>query len=307
SNAVTTSTSTSNRLSLTTDFEDSTQVLYLSDVTYQKNSNIIEVDWHVPVGHNYIYFDVQRGKAPGTLEKIGRVNATSATDFIFTETDPDSNFIWYYRINGFSKCGRSLGKSNISNNIRLNLTQTSQNRILSWNSYSIWPTGVEAYEIYRTTVKSGITSEDKIATVKNDASSFTDLDLIESDARPGICYYVKAVEKDGNPFGLKKESYSNFTCYTVPPVVNIPNVFNPHDIYNKAFFPVVLYADTIQSTYSIYNRWGESIFTNMPIWKSWDGKLANGKDAPEGVYFYKAIIVGIDNSTTVYSAGFTLL
>jgi gliding motility-associated-like protein len=241
------------------------------------------------------------------MTNIAKVNATSATDFTFTETDPDSNFIWYYRINGFSKCGRSLGKSNISNNIRLNLTYTLQERKLNWNNYGTWPTGVDAYEIYRTTVEKGITNEDKIASLNKDANSFADIDIAESDAKPGICYYVKAVEKAGNPFGLKKESYSNFTCYTVPPIVNIPNAFNPHDIYNRAFFPVVLYADTMQSTYTIYNRWGESIFTNQPIWKSWDGKLANGKDAPEGVYFYKAIVVGIDNSTKVYSAGFTLL
>ncbi|MGZ5302936.1 MAG: hypothetical protein ACXWDO_02365, partial [Bacteroidia bacterium] len=40
-------TSSSNRLPIITSFEDSTQFLYLSNVTFQKNANILEVEWFV--------------------------------------------------------------------------------------------------------------------------------------------------------------------------------------------------------------------------------------------------------------------
>ena len=38
--------------------------------------------------------------------------------------------------------------------------------------------------------------------------------------------------------------------------------------------------------YSIYNRWGECLVFQKSVLEPWDGKLANGEYAPEGIYAY---------------------
>lgn len=300
-------TSSSNRVNIVTNFEDSTQFLYLSNVTFQKNTSTLQVDWYVETGHNYLYFDVKRGVAPGLLQNIARVNASNLTQYSYTEPEPDSNYVWYYQISGVSVCGSTLGRSNISNNIKLHLNYKPDERKLLWNSYSSWAAGVSGYEIWRTTVKHGQTTEELVKVLDDATLMHTDADFIESDARPGICYFIKAIEKNGNPYGFKKESYSNFVCYTVPSIVTIPNAFYPDGIYNKVFLPVTLYADSTQSKFSVYNRWGEKIITDQEVWKGWDGKLPNGSNAPEGVYLYRLEVIGIDKSQRTYSAPFTLL
>ncbi|RYD83393.1 MAG: hypothetical protein EOP53_00990 [Sphingobacteriales bacterium] len=300
-------TSSSNRLQITTDFEDSTQFLYLSKVSFIKNTDKIRLDWFVTGGHNYVYFDIYRGKAPGTLVKVDRVSASARMDYDYTETEPDKNFVWYYKVIGFSNCGRKLGESAISNNIKLTLNYNPLSRTLYWNNYIGWPTNVEGYEVYRSTTENGVITEDLLMKVDNDSTSYRDDELTESDAAPGICYYVKAIENIKNPYGFKEESISNYACYSVPPIVYIPNVFYPDGIYNKVFLPKVLYADTLQSTFSIYNRWGEKIVSDVQVWRGWDGVLPNGSKAPDGVYFYRLQVIGIDKSSRLYSSTITLL
>jgi gliding motility-associated-like protein len=74
------------------------------------------------------------------------------------------------------------------------------------------------------------------------------------------------------------------TITVTPPdcTPKIPNAFTPNsDSTNDSFFPIGNTIDAYNLT--IYNRWGQEIFSDT---KPWDGQLG-GKDAPCDVYIYK--------------------
>ena len=72
-------------------------------------------------------------------------------------------------------------------------------------------------------------------------------------------------------------------CY-----MNIPNVFTPNnDGLNDYFFPRQYLTSGLTSfSMSIYNRWGQLVFSSTTLdGRGWDGKF-NGVDQIEGVYVY---------------------
>jgi gliding motility-associated-like protein len=86
----------------------------------------------------------------------------------------------------------------------------------------------------------------------------------------------------------------------------VPNVFSPNgDGENESY--------GIQSINAVYqeaiivNRWGlKMIELNSPN-STWDGKISNGTDASEGVYFIKYRIVGPDGSEKIGQTFFHLV
>jgi gliding motility-associated-like protein len=81
-----------------------------------------------------------------------------------------------------------------------------------------------------------------------------------------------------------------------PPVFDIPNVFSPNGDGNNDFWNFIdlEFVDFIELT--VLNRWGNVVFEQMDGIPVWDGKLPNGGDATEGVYFYKYMLQGKDGS-----------
>ena len=68
-----------------------------------------------------------------------------------------------------------------------------------------------------------------------------------------------------------------------------PNAFSPNgDTKNDKFLPLVTGAKTYELF--IYNRWGEQVFYTNDDKEAWDGKMSNGKLAPQDVYIYKALL-----------------
>ncbi len=95
-------------------------------------------------------------------------------------------------------------------------------------------------------------------------------------------YWVQA----SSVFGACKTSDSIWIkrdCY-----MNIPNSFSPNgDGLNDYFIPRELLSSGIVSlTMTLYNRWGENIFSTATTdGRGWDGKW-NGIEQPVGVYVY---------------------
>ena len=72
-------------------------------------------------------------------------------------------------------------------------------------------------------------------------------------------------------------------CY-----IDVPNIFTPNgDGVNDYFFPRQLLSRGLTHfSISIYNRWGQQIFTGNALdGRGWDGKF-NGVPQPEGVFIY---------------------
>lgn len=92
--------------------------------------------------------------------------------------------------------------------------------------------------------------------------------------------------------------------YIPPPVFEIPNVFSPNNDGNNelwTFFNTA-FVDYVELT--ILNRWGNVIFESEDGIPAWDGKTQSGGLAPEGTYFYKYILHGLDKFTTHEGHGF---
>jgi len=78
-------------------------------------------------------------------------------------------------------------------------------------------------------------------------------------------------------------------------VIRFPNVFSPNnDGINDIF---TFKAETVLSfDCSIYNRWGQLVYSWNAGSGGWDGRTLAGKEAPVGEYYYILHAVGRDNS-----------
>ena len=70
--------------------------------------------------------------------------------------------------------------------------------------------------------------------------------------------------------------------------VYVPNAFTPDDSeFNTVFHPVFSTGFIPKGyQFTIFNRWGETIFFSADPNAYWDGAMANGTDCPDGVYNY---------------------
>lgn len=77
-----------------------------------------------------------------------------------------------------------------------------------------------------------------------------------------------------------------------PALINVPNVFTPNgDQINDVFF---INSENLASLEgSIFNRWGNLMFTFDTIDFSWDG-TSSGRDITNGTYFIKYRAIGLD-------------
>jgi gliding motility-associated-like protein len=88
------------------------------------------------------------------------------------------------------------------------------------------------------------------------------------------------------------------------PLIYIPNVFSPNnDGSNDLLF---MRGTSIKDVdFKIYDRWGNLVFESFDISVGWAGSY-NGRECPEGVYFYLAEIKFIDDLVVVKKGSITL-
>ena len=113
---------------------------------------------------------------------------------------------------------------------------------------------------------------------------------------------------------------TNSATILITPTISVktyvPNAFSPNDDGINDVLEIFgnEYVSSIES-FSIYNRWGERIFSLLNDMNNqigmdqfvWDGTSGNGKQAPEGIYVYKAIIRTTADVSSVLSGDFVLI
>jgi gliding motility-associated-like protein len=88
-----------------------------------------------------------------------------------------------------------------------------------------------------------------------------------------------------SPNGCMQMAQINFVL--VQPKVVVPNAFTPNgDGVNDKFRMRVLEGSATVLEMSIYNRWGNKVFSSTDPDAAWDGKMDDGKDAPSDIYVY---------------------
>lgn len=69
-------------------------------------------------------------------------------------------------------------------------------------------------------------------------------------------------------------------------LVELPNIFTPNgDGTNAVFAPITMHGVRSMSI-SVYNRWGQELFTSTNLAFRWDGRSASGNAVPDGVYYW---------------------
>jgi gliding motility-associated-like protein len=89
-------------------------------------------------------------------------------------------------------------------------------------------------------------------------------------------------------------------------IIDLPNVFTPNGDGDNDSYGIIS-QNAISQEALIVNRWGEiMIELNTPN-QLWDGKIQNGKEALEGVYFIKFRLVGAGGDEKIGHAFFHLV
>ncbi|MEX0965623.1 MAG: gliding motility-associated C-terminal domain-containing protein [Bacteroidia bacterium] len=295
-------TSSSNRICTEGDFVSYEGEVYLRKVTVV--DSLIEVHWWVSEEEFLGGFELSRGGSPLTMSMHREIPATGGANYVFTDSSADPNEqVYHYEVAAKSVCGVIAGRSNVSHNILLRI-QNKEFTELTWNEYDGWSGGVESYEVQRSNSSELPLTFINIADLQRMITEFPDSEQIEEIGNLGVCYVIRGVEGDTNSYGFKEDSYSNMVCVIDDAVIHVPNAFRPEGP-NNTFAPRGLFIDYSNSTMTVYDRWGGRLFETHDVMKGWDGTGTKGEQVPEGVYFYKMIIWGLDGSRHILDGNVT--
>ena len=106
-------------------------------------------------------------------------------------------------------------------------------------------------------------------------------------------YYVLAQNQCGSDADSVNVILEVCNCFVYIPTAFSPNRDNKNETFNYTYNCTDFTAD-----FTIYNRLGEEIFKSQNPDIAWDGSF-NGKEAPNGIYYYILKYQGYDSGTFV--------
>ncbi len=115
--------------------------------------------------------------------------------------------------------------------------------------------------------------------------------------------YLTLTATDAN--GCTATAAAAISVYPRPNLTVLPNAFSPNgDGINDVFRPVAYHIERFEI--SLYNRWGELVFTTTNPDVGWNGEHRN-QPAPMGVYVYYATITYQNGQTEQLKGNVTLI
>lgn len=112
-------------------------------------------------------------------------------------------------------------------------------------------------------------------------------------ATTGIRYKLFAY----NPQGCKDSANITINVFKTPPIIYVPSAFTPNDDgTNDRLRPLAVGIKNIED-FSIYNRWGQLLFSTKINGAGWDGKI-NGLAQSSGTFVWT--VKAIDYTGKVY-------
>ena len=272
-------------------------VNYIESVSVVKK-NRVALDWEdFPDGMYGTYVIQKRINEPNSVyQEVARLNNYSK----YTWEDDDvftSNFSYCYRMKNINFCENESEYSNEACTILLQGESTQFSNRLQWNEYVQWKGSVLNYNLGRASDENNLTTS--FIPYVQFPSNYR---IFEDDNIPlqgGVYYYkINATEGQG---GNNATSFSNEVELVQPPLLYIPNAFSPNDdAGNNTWGPAFSFVKSFEL--SVYNRWGQKVFTSANLNTTWDGKY-NGVECQQGVYLFKIKFYGFSSGDPIEKMG----
>jgi gliding motility-associated-like protein len=112
------------------------------------------------------------------------------------------------------------------------------------------------------------------------------------------CYAVTALDTF-----LNESAFSNIFCVDNCPNYTLPNTFTPNGDGRNDFFIPYPFCFIESVEFNIFNRWGQLVYETDDPNINWTGENLNGKELPEGTYYYTCKVFEQRVSGTQEAAG----
>lgn len=180
---------------------------------------------------------------------------------------PTDKLSGYYRVSAVDSCAISSPYTPIHKTVLLTAVEDDDKAVIEWTPYEVWQGGVLEYSLeYWDKTKSNPIPSYTSLNSYTAANTLVNDDSFENSSGDERCYRVIAKENGGNNY----QSSSNVVCLQLKPTIIIPNAFTPNgDGLNDYFTPTVTSVRVM--TMTIYNRYGELIYSETSAQPKWDG------------------------------------
>lgn len=233
------------------------------------NGTTADLVWLTQPGFTTEQYSVQKN-INEAFNDLQTVTAPAHSDHSYS-TEVETCYKIYYN----DVCGNRSETSAPACPIRLTGNLTRDNTIiLNWSEYTGWINGVSSYIIQK------FTAEGALLQTFNAGTSTTYTDTEEDLLHQAVVYVIiaNAVQP-----GVTT-SVSNRVAIIKNPNLFYPRAFTPNgDALNDIFNVYGQFIDEFEM--SIFNRWGELMYTTTSITEGWDGNF-KGKEMPEGTYTF---------------------
>jgi gliding motility-associated-like protein len=268
--------------------------------TVELSSNAV-INWYT--GPDYL-----RGGMYSIHRHDGKLNRQIGvtTKLEFTDSSARVNEQSYtYYVHYVDHCGAKGPGATHGTTIFLSGVSKGSDAHLSWNPYSYWHAGVDAYRVEKLSADGVFETRAILAPTE---TGFIDVGAVQP-SDDTLVYRVSAIEKSGRML----VSESNYARIVPESRMFVPTAFTPNgdghnDYFGARTIFVVKHKKFRQLTFElkVFNRWGEMVFFTQNPDEEWDGTYM-GKPCPAGVYAYLAKGVGYDGKLHVAEGAVTLV
>ncbi len=280
--------STSNKIDFNADVQDLPQFAYLRKATVQPDGSVYSKCF-IDTASDIISYRVLRADSWNGNYQVISENYLIPNSVYAEYTDVSalsSSQSYSYKYQLIDKCDSASKESNRARTIHLKgIADNGFLNKLEWNTYGDWDVGVDQYNVFRSLnngqTYSLLVNNQLDTTYRDNVAEIVDT-LIE------FCYYVQAIEQNGNQYNFRDTSYSNRICILQKPTLYVPTAFVPGNFGgNNEFKPIGLFEKlATEYEFMIFNRWGERIFYTKDPNQAWDGRYQFTL-APSGIYVYR--------------------
>jgi len=255
----------------------------------QEGNNAVLLTWDQDAGFRpdtYTITKLTNGSPAGTSES----KTTTYTDGQYDPSIPTCYTISYKDL-----CDNASPVSHPACPVQLTGAVQNDNKIvLTWSPYTGWTVGVNRYTILKYDADGNL-----LETINTGSTSYTDA---AEDFEHQVYRYV--IQATPNGVGIQP-SVSNTVQETKSPNLVYPSAFTPNgDGLNDRFIVFGRYVTGFEM--SIFNRWGELLFSTGDLADGWDGTY-HGNPMPEGTYVFRAKITDMTGKTYDRSGSVLLL